>query len=762
LLKLLLIYPCNLKVPPLLFKCSYNLTLVLPVFSTLKYFPMKTKHRFLVVSGSALAAGMAQGAVHYSGVLNDILACPASGAAPATGYYFDLNNDGLVDFYLGFDGYSAPNAQKPFVAGYPQYANGSAVLARYDVAAATFGFPVTPFGVAIDKNFLAPDLSSANYNAAYFYKDGNATTVGDWPYLGKTEGYIGLEVFDTGLSTTNYGWAHMIYDSTVSPNTLTLVEYAYEDENLVGIIAGATNSVGSPTIYSTPPSQTVSVGANVKMMVTALADPAPTYQWKGGVIGSGVYTNMTDSGAISGSTTSTLSINGATTANMLDYIVVVTNSLGGATSSPPATLTVVAPMAQPTPQVLFGGLTAKFYVSVAEGLSANYHWRKDGINLSDGGGVTGSATSSLAVGNLQSTNAGNYDVVLTIGSLSVTSTVAQLSVLPASSESPYQAAVLASGPVAYYPLNETGNPSTGNLVAYDNSGAHNGLYGSAVVNGYSAVAGPGPANGYPGFASTNHAAQFTTGNPNSLISLIPWNLRANTVTFTAWLNPIGYQPFYAGVLYTGTTSSSQAGLAYYWNNNPIGSSNVDLSFVWGQDGNEGAVGLFWDSGVMPSAGQWSFVAAVVTSSNMTVYEFSPNGVVTGVCDQNSQSTIQYFPGGFTNYPMAFDTTEYIGTNPSYSDGSRTFMGSIDEVAVFNRSLNQAELQNLYNTAAGINVPVALQISRVGQNVQLAWGSTGQLLESASVNGPWITNTLATSPYLVSPTNSQKFYRVLVH
>jgi Concanavalin A-like lectin/glucanases superfamily len=769
--KRFVICPCILTAPKLRFKCSYNLNTCRTAFYKNNSCLMKTNPKLLIISGSALAAGLAQGAIQYSGAVNSVLACPTSGQPPATGSYFDLNNDGLVDFYLGFDGYTTPNAQKPFIAGYPQYANGSTMLAqRFDYIdpldgnpKSTCGLPVTPFGAVINQNFLsAVTNGTANANAAYFYKDGNTHTVGDWVSGVKTEGYVGLEVFDTGLSTTNYGWAHIIYDSTVSPNTVTLVDYACENENLVGIIAGATNTVGAPTIYSEPQSQTVPVGANVQLKVTALANPTAAYQWKSGVIGTGVYTNLTDGGSISGSTAATLSINGATTANMLDYIVVLTNTLGQATSSPTATLTVVAPMAQPTPQSLFGGLTAKFNVNVAGGLSASYHWRKDGSNLSDGGGITGSTTSALAVGNLQSTSAGNYDVVLTIGSLSVTSSVAQLSVLPASSESAYQAAVLAAGPIAYYPLNETGNPATGNLIAYDNAGALNGVYGSDVTNGYSGVAGPGPANGYPGFASTNHAGRFTTGDLNSLINLAPWNLNTNTVTFTAWLNPNGYQPFYAGVIYTGTTNGSQAGLAYYWNNNPGGSSNVDLSFVWGQDGHNGDIGTLWDSGVMPPNGQWSFVAAAVTSSNTTVYEFGPGGVAKGVCDTNSPNTITYYPGGFTNSSMAFNMPEYIGTDPRYSDGSRNFMGLIDEVAVFNRSLSQTELQNLYNAAAGISVPVTLQINRAGNSLQLTWGPTGQLLEAGNVNGPWTTNLLATSPYLLSPTNSQTFYRVLVH
>jgi hypothetical protein len=35
-----------------------------------------------------------------------------------------------------------------------------------------------------------------------------------------------------------------------------------------------------------------------------------------------------------------------------------------------------------------------------------------------------------------------------------------------------------------------------------------------------------------------------------------------------------------------------------------------------------------------------------------------------------------------------------------------------------------------------------------------------LLESTNVTGPWVTNPAA-SPYMVQPTNTQKFYRLLL-
>jgi hypothetical protein len=116
----------------------------------------------------------------------------------------------------------------------------------------------------------------------------------------------------------------------------------------------------------------------------------------------------------------------------------------------------------------------------------------------------------------------------------------------------------------------------------------------------------------------------------------------------------------------------------------------------------------------------------------------------------------------TNLVMGFDTPEYIGTNPDGTSGTRNFYGAIDEVAVFKRAMGSNDLQTLYNAALGILSPVNLQIARSGNNVQLTWGTLGRLLEASSVKGPWTTNSLAASPYMVSPTNTQKFYRVLVY
>ncbi|MGB7768808.1 MAG: hypothetical protein WBN22_08140 [Verrucomicrobiia bacterium] len=80
----------------------------------------------------------------------------------------------------------------------------------------------------------------------------------------------------------------------------------------------------------------------------SLLYPAPTsFQWMAGAIGSGVYSNLTDGGQISGSTSNVLQISNLTSANQLDYVLVGSNECGSVTSSPPATLWVVG--SPPTP-----------------------------------------------------------------------------------------------------------------------------------------------------------------------------------------------------------------------------------------------------------------------------------------------------------------------------------------------------------------------------------------------------------------------------
>jgi hypothetical protein len=54
----------------------------------------------------------------------------------------------------------------------------------------------------------------------------------------------------------------------------------------------------------------------------------------------------------------------------------------------------------------------------------------------------------------------------------------------------------------------------------------------------------------------------------------------------------------------------------------------------------------------------------------------------------------------------------------------------------------------------------LYLQTAGTNTVLNW-ATGTLLEASNLSGPWATNR-AVSPYTVQPTNTQIFYRLLLH
>ncbi len=136
---------------------------------------------------------------------------------------------------------------------------------------------------------------------------------------------------------------------------------------------------------------------------------------------------------------------------------------------------------QPSSQTLYVGRTAQFNVVANGNPSPSYRWQAGTnglyVNLNDGGSVSGSATPTLIINNLASVNGADYIVVITNTSGSVTSSIATLTVdVPTGGA--YESAVLAANPIAYYELNETGDPAT-NAPVFDYAGGFNGIYGTA-------------------------------------------------------------------------------------------------------------------------------------------------------------------------------------------------------------------------------------------------------------------------------------------
>ena len=89
----------------------------------------------------------------------------------------------------------------------------------------------------------------------------------------------------------------------------------------------------------------------------------------------------------------------------------------------------LAIMTQPQSRTNAGGTDATFSVTAAGTPPFAYQWRKGGTNLLDAGNLSGTFTPTLTVSNVQSGDAGAYDVLVTNNYGSVTSSVATLTVV---------------------------------------------------------------------------------------------------------------------------------------------------------------------------------------------------------------------------------------------------------------------------------------------------------------------------------------------
>jgi hypothetical protein len=227
-------------------------------------------------------------------------------------------------------------------------------------------------------------------------------------------------------------------------STLTLSNISTSDSGATYDVA-VTNATGGWVI--TPPmtltvnhllisSQPASVNTNYGGTVSFSAAPSPAgsynYQWElnGNILNNGP--SISGSGAtVSGATTTNLTIAGVTYLDVGSYTLTVNGGNGNQATSAAAVLTVNDPylLTQPASQQANAGSTVTFAASAAGSPTLSYQWESNGVALSDGGGVTGSQTSSLTLSSVTDADAASYNLVVNGGSgVPVTSSTAILSV----------------------------------------------------------------------------------------------------------------------------------------------------------------------------------------------------------------------------------------------------------------------------------------------------------------------------------------------
>ncbi|MBK8915482.1 MAG: immunoglobulin domain-containing protein [Phycisphaerales bacterium] len=173
----------------------------------------------------------------------------------------------------------------------------------------------------------------------------------------------------------------------------------------------ATATCVQPSITSQPDSETVCVGSPVTFSVTATGTEPLSYQWrKGGV-------------DIGGANGSSLNIASASVGDVGNYTVFISNACGNTTSAI-ASLSVQNPpgiVTQPTSAIACVGADAVFTV-LASGGGLEYQWRKGGIDIS------GANSATLDKFDVQTSDGGSYDCVVTNSCGSITTNSVNLTV----------------------------------------------------------------------------------------------------------------------------------------------------------------------------------------------------------------------------------------------------------------------------------------------------------------------------------------------
>ena len=229
----------------------------------------------------------------------------------------------------------------------------------------------------------------------------------------------------TWLATASMNQVRDQFTATLLPNgqVLAVAGLGDQGDTITTELYTSTSAQGnSPVITTQPQGEDACSGSTVSFSVAASGTQL-TYQW---------YFNgsaLSDGGDISGSLTPTLTLAAASSADAGNYAVIVTDP-NGVIASQNATLSVgSSPVitTQPQSQSVSAGSGVTFTVA-ASGSNLTYQWFLNDSPVSDTGNISGSHTATLAIGNVQSSNAGIYTVLVINSSCSTMSSAASLSV----------------------------------------------------------------------------------------------------------------------------------------------------------------------------------------------------------------------------------------------------------------------------------------------------------------------------------------------
>jgi len=243
------------------------------------------------------------------------------------GVGFTLNNSG--QFYTDTGGSAMDAATTPLMEGY------------------AFGYNASGYSPTVTVSFTGLTAYLNSSFTLVVYAAGDTSGQGASLNLtGATGGNTASTLTTSATSrqiSAGVGVAYQTFTGTLTAGTLSLVatENAGQSFAAVNGFQLQLGPLPDPRISTQPVSQTTLPGGSVSFSAAASGTAPFTYQWQAGL--AGVYTNLangpSNGATISGANSNVLTLANVTADQALDYVVIVTNSVGSVTSAP-ALLTV--------------------------------------------------------------------------------------------------------------------------------------------------------------------------------------------------------------------------------------------------------------------------------------------------------------------------------------------------------------------------------------------------------------------------------------